>query len=176
MHITVANPDNPLDSPAYDGESKEAHTRLAAGEYAATVVSDDEYNGTEVALLVGETFSFAAPVVDIDHIHHTHPDHMVTILNDDDPNGDDWKGLASQAHRDPELGPGTYSARYIDADGEAAWGSLIVEDGNSYLDTDDEDLCSRCGASLDNGEGYDGLCGNCADRAENEGRWAHHDA
>jgi hypothetical protein len=69
MHITVANPDNPFDAPAYDGESKEAHTVLAAGEYTATVVSDDEYDGTEVALLVGSTSSFAAPIVDIDHIH-----------------------------------------------------------------------------------------------------------
>jgi hypothetical protein len=29
----------------------------------------------------------------------------------------------------------------------------------------DEDRCA-CGASLDDGEGYDGKCGNCADRAE----------
>lgn len=26
------------------------------------------------------------------------------------------------------------------------------------------DLCDKCGESLDDGEGYDGLCGNCADR------------
>lgn len=38
---------------------------------------------------------------------------------------------------------------------------------NIALDSDDEDVCS-CGASLDDGEGYDGLCGNCADRAEND--------
>ncbi|WP_114906747.1 hypothetical protein [Ornithinimicrobium murale] len=34
-------------------------------------------------------------------------------------------------------------------------------------DGDDEDVCS-CGASLDDGEGYDGMCGNCADRADND--------
>jgi DNA-directed RNA polymerase subunit RPC12/RpoP len=28
----------------------------------------------------------------------------------------------------------------------------------------DEDKCTECGARLDDGEGYDGLCGNCADR------------
>lgn len=32
-------------------------------------------------------------------------------------------------------------------------------------DEDDEGGCS-CGASLEDGEGYDGLCGDCADRAE----------
>lgn len=35
-----------------------------------------------------------------------------------------------------------------------------------------ENHCSECGASLDDGEGYDGLCGNCADRAEAAGRWS----
>ena len=33
-------------------------------------------------------------------------------------------------------------------------------------DDDDEDSCYQCGASLDDGEGSDGLCGNCADQAE----------
>lgn len=28
-----------------------------------------------------------------------------------------------------------------------------------------EDRCDECEASLDDGEGYDGLCGNCADKA-----------
>lgn len=27
-------------------------------------------------------------------------------------------------------------------------------------------LCSECDSPCDNGEGWDGLCGNCADRAE----------
>lgn len=31
----------------------------------------------------------------------------------------------------------------------------------------------ECGAPLDDGEGYDGLCGNCADRAENEGKFSN---
>lgn len=34
--------------------------------------------------------------------------------------------------------------------------------------------CSECGANLaeSEGEGYDGLCGDCADRAEAKGRWS----
>lgn len=40
----------------------------------------------------------------------------------------------------------------------------------------DDDTCSQCAASLDDGEGFDGLCGACADRAENEGRWSHWDS
>ena len=32
--------------------------------------------------------------------------------------------------------------------------------------TDEDDVCSECGASLDDGEGFNGLCGNCADAAE----------
>ncbi len=29
-----------------------------------------------------------------------------------------------------------------------------------------ENFCSECGADNDDGEGWDGLCGNCADRKE----------
>src|SRR5262249_6865621 len=38
--------------------------------------------------------------------------------------------------------------------------------------------CDECGAVLErdgeviDGDGYDGLCGNCADQAEREGRWS----
>lgn len=37
----------------------------------------------------------------------------------------------------------------------------------------EDETCEECGANLtdDEGEGYDGLCGDCADRAETEGRW-----
>lgn len=31
----------------------------------------------------------------------------------------------------------------------------------------EETHCRSCGSSSDDGEGYDGLCGNCADRVEN---------
>jgi hypothetical protein len=40
----------------------------------------------------------------------------------------------------------------------------------------DDLVCPSCGERNDNGEGFDGYCGNCADRLENEGHWGHHDA
>lgn len=36
---------------------------------------------------------------------------------------------------------------------------------------DEEERCSQCGANLADGEGFDGRCGNCADRAEADGEW-----
>ena len=39
---------------------------------------------------------------------------------------------------------------------------------------DDEEYppCVECGGTNNDGEGYDGLCGDCADRAEIAGRWS----
>jgi hypothetical protein len=39
--------------------------------------------------------------------------------------------------------------------------------------SDDIETCTECGAALADtaGEGYDGLCGHCADVAEAQGRW-----
>lgn len=48
----------------------------------------------------------------------------------------------------------------------AVW--LWVDFAGTDLDKDDADLCAECGASLEGGEGFNGLCGECADRAENE--------
>lgn len=42
------------------------------------------------------------------------------------------------------------------------WLSHRLED----QDHDAELKCSECGASTEDGEGYDGLCGNCADKKE----------
>jgi NMD protein affecting ribosome stability and mRNA decay len=36
------------------------------------------------------------------------------------------------------------------------------------LPTNEVDACSECGQPADNGEGWNGLCGSCADRMENE--------
>lgn len=37
-------------------------------------------------------------------------------------------------------------------------------------DDDDDDKCSACGGPNDDGEGWDGLCGDCADKvAEDDG-------
>jgi len=50
----------------------------------------------------------------------------------------------------------------------------ILEDNIRWVAfNDDEPLyeyCRRsgCGVALDDGEGYDGLCGNCADKAESD--------
>lgn len=42
-------------------------------------------------------------------------------------------------------------------------------DGFNWNDVDTADLCGECSVSLDDGEGYDGLCGSCADLADTEG-------
>jgi hypothetical protein len=91
---------------------------------------------------------------------------------------DDWKDGAgeTQDHRRErrEEHPDLYPA----LDDPAHYGSRRTARGH---DEDDEDVCSDpheegCRASLDDGEGFDGYCGNCADRLEDQGHWAHHDA
>lgn len=42
-------------------------------------------------------------------------------------------------------------------------------DGLNWNDVDPAGLCSECSASLDDGEGYGGLCGSCADLADIQG-------
>lgn len=50
---------------------------------------------------------------------------------------------------------------------------MIVEDTLAVQAADEPEpdgsgeLCSQCGGSLADGEGWDGLCGSCADRADN---------
>jgi hypothetical protein len=46
-----------------------------------------------------------------------------------------------------------------------------VADGYSIQHDGPDDDCTECGEPTDDNEGYDGLCGGCADRAETEGRW-----
>lgn len=69
MHVTVINPDNPFDSPAYDGPAREAHTVLAPGDYETTTPG--------LALLVMEGWSVAGAVVAIDLVHKNHPEMFV---------------------------------------------------------------------------------------------------
>ena len=47
------------------------------------------------------------------------------------------------------------------------WGMLLADEFTE-VDLDDypDEVCSECGESLDDGEGFNGLCGNCADAAE----------
>lgn len=42
------------------------------------------------------------------------------------------------------------------------WRGWDVEDERT------DDVCSACGGSLDNGQGYDGRCGQCADQLEQQ--------
>jgi hypothetical protein len=91
---------------------------------------------------------------------------------------DDWKDGARETrdHRRErrEEHPDIYPA----LDDPAHYGRRRTVRGH---DEDDDDICSDpheegCRASLDDGEGFDGYCGNCADRLEAQGHWAHHDA
>jgi hypothetical protein len=47
-----------------------------------------------------------------------------------------------------------------------------AESAVTLADTDPLEERCDCGNSLEDGEGYDGLCGSCADEAEAEGRWS----
>lgn len=68
----------------------------------------------------------------------------------------------------------------VPAGGQFAAGQRAESDWNlaTFADSDDDDpeeeRCSECDEPLsdDEGEGYDGLCGDCADVAETEGRWS----
>lgn len=53
----------------------------------------------------------------------------------------------------------------------------ISSDGGAYVaawvwvgNGDVDGLCRECGGLANDGEGYDGLCGNCADRSEGDQR------
>ncbi len=51
----------------------------------------------------------------------------------------------------------------------AAWGQTQLQARIDNLpepepDEDDPDACRECGGPTDDGEGYDGRCGNCADQ------------
>lgn len=54
--------------------------------------------------------------------------------------------------------------------------AIIRKAGMNEEDEEDDvtETCSECGADLavDAGEGYNGLCGSCADRAERQGQWS----
>jgi len=67
---------------------------------------------------------------------------------------------ALSAHRDKSV--------TSEADWRAVW-ELMTADAEwrcaNYLDT-------GCTERTDDGEGYDGYCGNCADRLEKQGHWS----
>lgn len=49
--------------------------------------------------------------------------------------------------------------------------TLTTRDHSHNLAASDMDACIDCGQSNLGGEGFDGLCGDCADRAEDDGEW-----
>jgi hypothetical protein len=54
MHVTVANPDAPFDSPAYDGPADQAHRFLIAGNYPCSFeATDGDFTGTLVVTVDG---------------------------------------------------------------------------------------------------------------------------
>lgn len=54
----------------------------------------------------------------------------------------------------------------LDTGEHAIFEDQDIADKGFIQNEDDEDECVHCGESLDDGEGYDGYCGNCADRIE----------
>lgn len=58
----------------------------------------------------------------------------------------------------------------LDIDAEVS----VSEDPGAYVlcwkwvSNAEADICDTCAGSLDDGEGYDGLCGDCADKAEDD--------
>lgn len=52
---------------------------------------------------------------------------------------------------------------------DRAWRQVERDDGDECADdnADDGEICRDCGLQIDDGEGYDGRCGDCADAWEN---------
>ncbi|CCG43339.1 hypothetical protein [Magnetospirillum molischianum] len=78
-----------------------------------------------------------------------------------------------QHHVDGEVeidDPADGIATISEGDGNGAYVLAWVwaDFSGTELNKEGDDRCSECGASLEDGEGYDGKCGNCADREENE--------
>ena len=67
-----------------------------------------------------------------------------------------------------EFEDGSTVTEFIDVAGlTELWVNSIVDARDDRDDTEVEDEpCCECGESTSDGEGYDGLCGNCADRSE----------
>ncbi len=72
--------------------------------------------------------------------------------------------------RRPQKIRGRWRVDLGDQFGTAA-GVIYADDGVQVdvAEHDEEERCSQCGADLGNGEGYDGRCGDCADRMEPDG-------
>lgn len=86
------------------------------------------------------------------------PHHNLTVLASTLPRGGWDIRLSSQQDDIGEIGAWVVT----DLDTPVSLDGLMWNEH----DLAEADLCNQCGASLSDGEGYNGLCGNCADRAE----------
>ena len=77
-------------------------------------------------------------------------------------------------HRDEYALPEDHSyprgsgSDYVDHVGSALEAAGIMPLIRTLQEAAEDDACTQCGESTADGEGYDGLCGNCADKAERE--------
>ena len=92
----------------------------------------------------------------------------------DDITVEDWERDDALADMINDIYPAVEVARtiFVPADiiqscDPTMW-RMMVADGFNDVDLDGypDEVCSECGESLDDGEGFNGLCGNCADAAE----------
>ena len=89
---------------------------------------------------------------------------LPTPVGQPDPERAPVGGVALPPHEPGTLGRADERRHRLLAeacsDGERAHAQAVL------LEEGEEDKCSDCGASLGDGEGYDGRCGACADKAE----------
>ena len=97
-----------------------------------------------------------------------------------DPHPADNVSYAPCVRGTVEIGDTTTAFMLTKDAGWSQWGAtnevlgsrvdLLDNLGSAWTEWTDENLCSECGDRLlDDGEGYDGKCGNCADKSEKEG-------
>ncbi len=83
----------------------------------------------------------------------------------------EWRELVAALSQHVSLpAPGSVAARWPTPEQKhairAAWNAEHSIGHPAEPQAQSDDACSQCAASLADGEGYDGLCGPCADRAE----------
>lgn len=102
------------------------------------------------------------------------PTNVVTTASFDDREYDIDLDDAESGHyvvyeQDDQLTDFNYAGDPEDHDSLQAAALQALEDSG------DIERCSECQSSLDDGEGWNGLCGNCADQAEDDGEWDEDD-
>jgi hypothetical protein len=139
-------------------------------------MSDDTPDGTVTRYAATVNVPGYLPMADEPAVFETAADAW-RYLADECRRGEDWATEIDES--DPDELPYSDTVAELDrlaqVTGANALGTVYGDTpgydgrhdlGLAYSVSETEmDYCDRCGASLDNGEGYDGLCGNCADRA-----------